>query len=207
MKASNEVEILLKLIGAEVVRASSEINDRSIIEYCKKLAEETNTFFINQFENDLNPEAHYHYTGRELVEQLRAANIKPDVLIAALGTGGHATGIARALREAFGNVYVVGVVSKSGDYIPGIKPGEVYRKWRDQINEIYEVSLREAISGVIEVARREGLLIGLSSGAVVYTLERYVKPKLGSDKVYVLIFPDDLQKYLRLLAEVTGDLG
>ncbi len=201
-RTSREVEVLLRLLGAEVIRAPYDVNDNLMIEYCRRLAERINALFTNQFESELNPEAHYYYTGKELATQLKVVNVKPDVLVAALGTGGHAAGIARALREAFGEVYVVGVVSKNTDYIPGIKSGDVYRKWRDQVNEICEVSLREAVSGVIEVARREGLLVGLSSGAIVYALERYLKFRLGHDKVYVLVFPDDLQKYLKVISEV-----
>ncbi len=201
-RTSREVEHLLRLLGAEVVRAPCEVNDHVMVSYCKKLAESIEAFFTNQFESELNPEAHYMYTGRELAEQLRAANVRPDVLVVALGTGGHAAGIARALRESFGDLYVVGVASSRLDYIPGIKPGDTYRKWRDSVNEVVEVSLRDAARGVIEVARREGLLVGLSSGAVVSALEHHVKPRLGADKVYVLVFPDDAQKYLSVLCEV-----
>ncbi len=191
---------LLKVIGVDVVVSPIEVNNVEMIKYCQELSKKLGKLFINQFENDANPEAHYAGTGNEIIKQLKALNKVPNVFVAAMGTSGHIYGIGRALREAFPDIKIVGVCPREGSHIPGIKPRSVYMKWASEIvDEVYEVSLEEAVKGVLHIARNEGLLIGLSSGAVVYALLKYVIPKYGHDKTYVTVFPDDLFKYIHII--------
>jgi len=95
-------------------------------------------------------------------------------------------------------VYVVGVEPAINNVIPGIKRLESGTRWaREVVDEVIDVSLEEAVNGVIRVARSEGLLIGLSSGAVFQAFLK-VRERLG-DVTYLLIFPDDIYKYIDII--------
>lgn len=191
-------EVILKILGAEVIRLEREAIDEEFWVWVREHAKSTGTTNLNQFENPDNPEAHYEITGLEIVEQFRSINKRPSILVAGLGTGGHITGIARRLREVYGDVKVIGVEPSRGSFIPGIKRVEYGTHWFSEVvDDIVDVSLEDAVDGVIKVARGEGLLVGLSSGAVVEAYER-VRNKLGNS-TYLLIFPDDLFKYIDII--------
>lgn len=150
---------------------------------------------LNQFENDDNFEAHYRYTAREIDEQLKSIGKKPKAIIAGIGTSGHIGGLAEYFKERY-DTQIIGVVPAKGEKIPGIKRLETKPKWffQVEIDEVVEVTKKEAIEGAVKVARRDGLLIGLSSGAVVRAFEK-VMDGLG-EGTHVLIFPDDGFKYV-----------
>jgi cysteine synthase A len=191
-------EVILRVLGAEVVRLERDAIDEEFWSWVRKHAESTGTTNLDQFENPDNPEAHYEITGPEIVEQFRHVGRKPSVLIAGLGTGGHITGIARRLREVYGDIRVVGVEPERGSFIPGIKRVEYGTHWFSEVvDEVVDVSLEDAVDGVIRIARSEGLLVGLSSGAVVVAYER-VRNRLGN-LTYLLILPDDLFKYIDII--------
>jgi cysteine synthase A len=196
-------ETILKVLGAEVVKIDRNVINEDFWRWVRDQAVRDGAINLNQFENLDNPEGHYYFTGDEIVRQFMSVGRKPRVLIAGIGTGGHITGIARRLREAFGDVYVVGVQPSMGDVIPGIKRLESGTRWvREVVNEVIDVTLKEAVSGVIEVARKEGLLIGLSSGAVFNAFLK-VRERLG-DVTYLLIFPDDIYKYVDVIDRVVN---
>ncbi len=201
MKRSRRVDVVLKVLGVEVVELEFDVLDQNFINYVKDVAKRSGSIMINQFENDDNPLCHYEITGAEIARQLRAVGRRPDVLIAGVGTSGHIVGISRRLREEFGDVVVVGVTPSKDSYIPGIKRIEHGVKWISSkyVDEVIEVSLEESIEGVIEVGRSEGLLIGLSSGAVFQAYKK-VREKYG-DRTYVLVFPDDIFKYLDIIGD------
>ncbi len=194
-------EVLLKVLGAEVVRVDREMIDEEFWRWVNEEAVRNGgAINLNQFENVDNPEGHYYVTGEEIVRQFRSVGKVPRVLIAGIGTGGHITGIARRLRDEFGRVYVVGVEPAAGSAIPGIKRLESGTRWvREVVDEVVDVSLEEAVrGGVITVARNTGLLIGLSSGAVFQAFLR-VRERFG-DVTYLLIFPDDIYKYVGIIS-------
>ncbi|WP_353936085.1 cysteine synthase family protein [Thermococcus alcaliphilus] len=190
----NTTQTLLRVLGAEVVKTEFETIDPKMIEFVKKEAEKANAVNLNQFENDDNFEAHYKYTAREIDEQLKSIGQKPDVIVAGIGTSGHIAGIAKYFKERY-DTKIVGVVPAEGEKIPGIKRLETKPKWffKVEIDKVMEITQREAIEGSIQVARRDGLLIGLSSGAVVKAFERIRDKYPGTA---VLIFPDDGFKYV-----------
>jgi len=166
-----------------------------MVRFVQEEARKAGAVNLNQFENDDNFEAHYRFTAREIEEQLKAVGKEPDVIIAGIGTSGHIAGLAQYFKERYGTK-VVGVVPAEGEKIPGIKRLETRPKWyfKVDVEGVVEVTRNEAIEGAISVARRNGLLIGLSSGAVVKAYE-LVSDKLGGG-TYVLIFPDDGFKYV-----------
>jgi len=191
-------EVLLRVLGAEVVKVDRDSIDEGFWRWVRDNATRDGAINLNQFENTDNPEGHYYFTGGEIVDQFMSIGRRPRVLIAGIGTGGHVTGIARRLRDAFGDVYVVGVEPAINNVIPGIKRLESGTRWaREVVDEVIDVSLEEAVDGVIRVARSEGLLIGLSSGAVFQAFLK-VRERLG-DVTYLLIFPDDIYKYIDII--------
>ncbi|MFP3305544.1 MAG: pyridoxal-phosphate dependent enzyme [Vulcanisaeta sp.] len=191
-------EVLLRVLGAEVVKVDRDSIDEGFWRWVRDNATRDGAINLNQFENTDNPEGHYYFTGGEIVDQFMSIGKRPRVLIAGIGTGGHVTGIARRLRDAFGDVYVVGVEPAINNVIPGIKRLESGTRWvREVVDEVIDVSLEEAVDGVIRVARSEGLLIGLSSGAVFQAFLK-VRERLG-DVTYLLIFPDDIYKYIDII--------
>ncbi len=192
---------LIRVLGAEYVSTDYPTIGPEMIEYVAKLAEKDGATNLNQFHNDANYEAHYEYTGREIVEQLEAVGEKPSVLVAGIGTSGHIAAITRRLRERFGDdVKVVGVQPAPGSSIPGIKRLETQPKWINwiRVDEVVDVPREEAIDEAINVARSEGLLVGLSSGAVVRAFKK-IREKYGPG-TYVLVFPDDGFKYVEAFA-------
>ncbi len=191
-------EVLLRVLGAEVVKVDRNSIDEGFWRWVRDNATRDGAINLNQFENTDNPEGHYYFTGGEIVDQFMSIGKRPRVLIAGIGTGGHVTGIARRLRDAFSDVYVVGVEPAINNVIPGIKRLESGTRWaREVVDEVIDVSLEEAVDGVIRVARSEGLLIGLSSGAVFQAFLK-VRERLG-DVTYLLIFPDDIYKYIDII--------
>lgn len=197
-------EVVLKVLGAEIIKLDREAIDEGFWKWVSEHARSVGATNLNQFENPDNPEAHYELTGPELVAQLRAVGKEPGALIAGMGTGGHITGIAKRVREAFGKVTVVGVQPAKGSFIPGIKRIEYGTKWTSGVDYVVDVYLEDAVEGVIELARREGLLVGLSSGAVIHAL-KVIREKLG-DVTYVLIFPDDIFKYIDIVEAFLQDV-
>lgn len=145
----------------------------------------------NQFENDANFLVHIR-TAVEIDWQLSSRGIRPSYVIAGLGTSGHSA----ALGFYFGVKYgarLIGV--QPSDWIPGLRRMESGMKWIKYVPaEVVDVSFREALEGVKALARRHGVLAGLSSGAVYY---EYLRRR--AEGVYLMVFPDDLFKYLPLL--------
>ena len=188
-------ETLLKILGASVIRTEYQTINRHFWTEVNKHANEIGATNLNQFENDANFEVHYEITAKEIIEQLEAIGRIPDFVIAGIGTSGHIAGISKRLKERYGEqVKIIGVQPAPGSSIPGIKRIETKPKWLSmvKIDEIIDVSWEEAVRGVIEVARREGLLVGLSSGAVFQAYKK-LSEKEG---VFVLVFPDDGFKYV-----------
>ncbi|ABN69785.1 cysteine synthase [Staphylothermus marinus F1] len=196
-------EILLKMLGAEVIRTEYETINQEFIEYVRNAAEKDNALNLNQFTNDNNFEVHYKYTARELEEQLKVINkVPPTAIIASIGTSGHIGGISTYFKEKYGNsVKIIGVVPAKGSVIPGIKRLETNPKWysKDKVDRVIEITKEEAVKQVLKIARKDGLLLGLSSGAVAAAYE-HIRQEYDRG-VFILVFPDDSFKYL----EIFGD--
>ncbi|MDI3475021.1 MAG: hypothetical protein PWQ79_199 [Thermococcaceae archaeon] len=193
---------LLRVLGAEVLLTDFETIDQKMVEFVKEEARKHGAANLNQFENDDNFDAHYRFTAREIEEQLKSIGRKPDVLIAGIGTSGHIAGIARYLKERY-ETTVIGVVPAPGEKIPGIKPLQTGPKWvKDaKIDRVVEMTQKEAVEGVVKVARKDGLIIGLSSGAVVGAYEKLSEELDGT---IVLVFPDDGFKYVEIFESHLG---
>ncbi len=199
----DQTKTLLEILGAEIVETSFSAIDDKMVEYVKREAEKDNAINLNQFWNDDNFEAHYKYTAPELEKQLEVINRNPPkAIIAGVGTSGHISALSKYFKERYGEeVKVIGVVPAKGEKIPGIKRLETNPKWIKYVplDRIVEVTRSEAIEKVLFLARNEGLMVGLSSGAVIRAYE-LIREEIGSG-TYVLVFPDDVFKYIGIIRD------
>jgi cysteine synthase len=192
---------IIRAYGAELVLSSGEKGTGGAIELKQKMLKENpeKYFDVNQFKDSNNVLAHYETTGKEIIKQTKG---KFDMFVVGIGTAGTGVGVSIRLKEFNPKVRVVGVTPRLGVGIQGLRnpkennPTELFK--REYFDEIIEIDQDEVVDiyGIArEAARKEGLLIGISSAALLYVALRKAK-KLGKDKAIVVIFPDNGVKYL-----------
>nr|WP_278294358.1 cysteine synthase A [Caloranaerobacter azorensis] len=195
---------LLKAYGAELVLTPGIKGMKGAVEKAKELLEKNENYFMpQQFENPSNPEIHRKTTAREIIEQMDG---KFDAFVAGVGTGGTLTGVAQVLNQEMKNVEIIAVEPEKSPVLSGGQPGphglqgigagfipKVLDK--DLIDSIERVSEEDAINTIKEVAKKEGILLGISSGAAIYAALNKAK-KLGKGKKVVVIAPDNGERYL-----------
>jgi cysteine synthase A len=198
---------LLQSYGAEVVLTPAEAQMDGAIEKARALAAETpGAFTPQQFENPANPSVHYDVTAPEILHALGGETV--DAFVAAVGTGGIVSGVGRALRERFPECRIVAVEPEScatisrGERGPtkiqGIAAGFVPKNYDARVpHEIRTVTDRRAYDTKRDLARREGLLVGISSGANV-AIALDVAAELGPGKTVVTVLCDTGERYFSL---------
>ena len=196
---------LMKAYGAELVLTPGSEGMKGAIAKAKELASQIeNSFIPGQFENPANPQAHYKTTGPEIYEQTEG---KVDIFVAGVGTGGTISGIGKYLKEQNPNVKVVAVepasspvlsTGKGGAHkIQGIGAGFVPDTLNTKIyDEIITVENEEAFASGKEVAKTEGILVGISSGAALYAAKELAKREENAGKTIVVLLPDGGDRYL-----------
>ena len=192
---------VLKAYGAEVVLTDAVLGMQGSLDKADEILKQTpGAIIAGQFTNPANVNAHYKTTGPEIWEDMDG-NI--DVFIASVGTGGTLTGTAKYLKEKNKDIKIVAVepaesplISKGiagqhgiqgigANFIPEILD-------RNIIDEVYTVTTDEAYQSSREVAQKEGLLVGISSGSVITAAKHYAK----NNKKVVIILPDSGERYL-----------
>ena len=196
---------LLKAYGAEIVLTDGAKGMTGAIAKANELAEQTPGSFIpGQFTNPANPEAHRRTTGPEIWNDTDG---KVDIFVAGVGTGGTITGIGEYLKAQNPNVKVVAVepagspvLSKgvAGPHkIQGIGAGFVPETLNTKVyDEIITVENEDAFATGKAIARKEGILVGISSGAAVYAAARLAKRPENKGKIIVVLLPDTGDRYL-----------
>lgn len=196
---------LMKAYGAELVLTPGSEGMKGAIAKAKELASQIeNSFIPGQFENPANPQAHYKTTGPEIYSQTEG---KVDIFVAGVGTGGTISGIGKYLKEQNPNVKVVAVepasspvlsTGKGGAHkIQGIGAGFVPDTLDTKIyDEIITVENEDAFATGKEVAKTEGILIGISSGAAIQAAKELAKREENKGKTIVVLLPDGGDRYL-----------
>ena len=196
---------LMKAYGAELVLTPGSEGMKGAIAKAKELASQIeNSFIPGQFENPANPQAHYKTTGPEIYSQTEG---KVDIFVAGVGTGGTISGIGKYLKEQNPNVKVVAVepasspvlsTGKGGAHkIQGIGAGFVPDTLDTKIyDEIITVENEDAFASGKEVAKTEGILVGISSGAALYAAKELAKREENAGKTIVVLLPDGGDRYL-----------
>lgn len=196
---------LMKAYGAELVLTPGSEGMKGAIAKAKELASQIeNSFIPGQFENPANPTAHYKTTGPEIYEQTEG---KVDIFVAGVGTGGTISGIGKYLKEKNPEVKVVAVEPASSPVlstgeggahkIQGIGAGFVPETLDTKIyDEIITVENEDAFATGKEMAKTEGILVGISSGAALYAAKELAKREENAGKTIVVLLPDGGDRYL-----------
>ena len=202
---SMERRLLMSAFGAELVLTEGAKGMAGAIAKAEELAKEIPGAFIpGQFDNPANPQAHYESTGPETYEDTDG---KVDIFVAGIGTGGTITGVGRYLREKNPDVQIIGVEPASSplltegragshglqgigaNFVPSILDTKLY-------NEIIPVKEEEAYAAGRAVAQKEGLLVGISSGAAIHAALEVAKRPENKGKNIVVLLPDTGDRYL-----------
>lgn len=196
---------LMKAYGAKLVLTPGSEGMKGAIAKAKELAKEIpNSFIPGQFENPANPAAHYKTTGPEIYEQTDG---KVDIFVAGVGTGGTISGIGKYLKEKNPNVKIVAVEpasspvlsqGKAGPHkIQGIGAGFIPDTLNTKIyDEIITVENDDAFITGKEIAKSEGILVGISSGAALFAAKQLAKREENNGKTIVVLLPDGGDRYL-----------
>ena len=201
---SVERRTLMKAYGAELILTDGSLGMKGSIEKMNKLlSENSNYISLKQFDNEYNPLAHYETTGVEIYNQVKDI----DIFVCGVGTGGTISGVGKYLKEQNPNIKVVAVEpegspviskNKKGSHkIQGIGAGFIPKNYNENVvDEVMTITDEESYEGVRIMAQKEGILVGISSGANIYAALKLCE--MYPDKKIVTVAPDGIDKYISM---------
>ena len=212
---SQERRTILKAYGATLVLTPASLGMQGAIDKAQELGDHTpNSVIMGQFENQANARAHYETTGPEIWEDTQGV---VDIFIAGVGTGGTVTGVGRYLKEKNPNIQIIAVEPKDSpmltegrfgphgiqgigaNFIPQLLDQKIY-------DRVITVSSEDAFQGSRDLARTEGIMVGISSGAALWVASEFAKQPENKGKTIVALLPDTGDRYLSTKLFETEDL-
>lgn len=199
---------LIKAFGAEIVLTEGSLGMKGAVDKADELAKEIpNSFIPGQFVNPANPKIHFETTGPEIWEDTDG---KVDIFVAGIGTGGTISGIGKYLKSKNPDIKIVGLEPETsplitkgvagGHKIQGIGANFIPKTYDSSVvDEIMLAPNDEAMKYGREVARKEGILVGISSGAAVWAAKELAKRPENKGKLIVALLPDTGERYLSTL--------
>ena len=207
-----ERRILLKHLGADIILSEGAKGMRGAVEMAQSIAEEEPDMYFmpQQFENPANPEAHRRTTALEFLRFMNLYSIKPDALVFGVGTGGTLTGVSEVILKHYPDVVVCAVEPDASPVLSGGPPGPHKIQGigagfvpkilnASLINKIIKVKNETAFEYCRILAREEGLLAGISSGAAAAAACE-IASTLGEGANIFTLFPDSAERYLSILS-------
>jgi len=196
---------LIKAYGAQLVLTDGSKGMKGAINKAKEIAEGNSKFFIpQQFINLANPEKHYATTAEEIISDVQDV----DIFVAGVGTGGTITGVGKRLKEIRSDIKIVAVEPERSPVLSGGEPGphkiqgigagftpDTYDS--SVVDEIIKISDEEAFDIAKRMAKEEGILVGISTGANIAAAIKIAK-KVGKGKKVVTVAPDGGEKYISM---------
>jgi cysteine synthase len=192
---------IIRAYGAELILSPAAKGTAGAIELKQKMLNENPDEYIDvdQFKDPANILAHYETTGKEILEQTHG---QLDMIIVGVGTAGTGVGTSMRVKEIKPEVKIVGVTPKLGTAIQGLRnpkepfPTQLFRsEWFDEVVEISDAEKETTFKVARETAKREGLLVGMSSGSIMFVALKKAK-ELGKGKIIVAVLPSAGERYL-----------
>jgi cysteine synthase len=198
---STERRRLIKAYGAELILSPGSKGTAGAIELKQQILRESPEKYIDidQFKDPANILAHYETTGKEILEQTHG---QLDMVVVGIGTAGTGVGTSMRVKQTKPGVRIVGVTPKLGTVVQGLRnpnepfPTQLFRsEWFDEVVEISDREKEETFRVAREVAKQEGLFIGMSAGSIMYVALKKAKD-VGKGKTIVAILPDGGERYI-----------
>ncbi|HEW78866.1 MAG TPA: cysteine synthase A [Phycisphaerales bacterium] len=196
---------MLELLGAKLVLTPAEEGMTGAIEKAGQILKESDGAFMpQQFENDANPQIHRETTAEEVWQDTDGL---VDVFVAGVGTGGTITGVGEILKSRKPSVKTVAVEPAASPVLSGGKPGphmiqgigagfvpDIFNV--EVVDEVVKIGNEESFKMAKRLAKEEGILAGISSGAAVAAAVKIAKRKVNAEKIIVVVLPDTAERYL-----------